>query len=735
MTLDLKLVADDLPKSEPPKDELEQPPTAAPPPKRVALPELKLLVEWSSPWEEFKESIRPAMSRAGKPLAGEAQVGLFPYRGMLMSWAGEVLLFVLVIIASRGYDSMHPYQPPPPPKYDVIYFSGDELPKMEDAGGVQAGRTGKGGGREGLHRSQTIRVAREERLREKVVDAPKLNLPHSDSAVANLLAYKSVPGPPPAEGLKSSQRPSLTPDMTAIAPAPDVDRSRLQSAPALNSAVVPPAPLVVDREEMKSAPALTSSVVPPTPSAQNLASPRLPGSQSMQVIPPPVSAPEQVSNANPKLTLPAQLVVAPPPVQIARDAPTQGPGFGSGDLHRQVVPPPVQMGSTTGDPRSMGGFGGTTVVPPPVQIGSATGDPRSRAGLGSASVVPPPVQMVGGGSLAHQPVSGLGGGLSAVPPAPTMSGGDALNGHGRGNRGLGSGGAGELGEVTAPPSGGGTGKGVGVVVSNQPGPKVGVPGGAGSGSLSMSPNGGPNAGLGGSGGGGGIGRGNGPGSGLTGTGSGAAREGPGRGSDTSARGGTSPFPGPGGTGSGGVSSAMPGVSVKGGQIPAIITLPSFGSDGSQQPATPGRSGAGPDDRPGLNVEASPRSGGALPAYGMLLGDKVYSIYIETVLGTVVMQFADPTSATRGHAYELTAPKPIRADLPANIKPSRLIIACVLDRSGIIRNAKVLESASPQMAAKILAALPSWKFHPAMRGDQPVEVNALLGFAIDTSDRY
>jgi hypothetical protein len=40
-----------------------------------------------------------------------------------------------------------------------------------------------------------------------------------------------------------------------------------------------------------------------------------------------------------------------------------------------------------------------------------------------------------------------------------------------------------------------------------------------------------------------------------------------------------------------------------------------------------------------------------------------------------------------------------------------------------------------MTAKIMAALPSWKFRPATRGAQPVEVNAILGFNIDTNDRY
>jgi hypothetical protein len=36
-----------------------------------------------------------------------------------------------------------------------------------------------------------------------------------------------------------------------------------------------------------------------------------------------------------------------------------------------------------------------------------------------------------------------------------------------------------------------------------------------------------------------------------------------------------------------------------------------------------------------------------------------------------------------------------------------------------------------MTAKVVAALREWKFSPAMRGSQPVEVNVILGFDIDT----
>ena len=641
--------------------------------------EPKLLVEWSSPWAEFKTSIVPALKHSPDKLAGEAETGLFPYRGMLVSWVFEALLLVAVIVIPAKLASMHPYAAPSLPKYDVIYYSADELPRTEDLGGARAGRTGRGGGREAHHRTQTIRVARGETLRERVVDAPKLNLPRSDSAVANLLAYKGVPGPPPAEGLRSVSR-----------------------LPQMQSAVVAPAPQV-DRDKMRAMPGLTAQVVPPAAAAQDMPSMRLPGSHPVEVVPPPVSAPEQLSSLNPKLTLPPPQVVAPPP-QIAREVSALGPGYGSGDMRKQVVPPPVQMNAGTSDRRGAGGLGAPSVVPPPVQVG--------------------------GGSLSRQSASGLGGSAAVVPPPPGLEGTGAIGGRGTGNRGAGFGGAFDAGLVTAPARSGGNPNGTGVVVSTQPGSTVGVPGNGGAGSLAMSPTGGATPGLGGSGGGTGIGRGTGPGSGFSGEGSGAGKDGTGRGSDLSARNGISPYPGPGGAGSGTSGNPpLPGVSVKGGNS-NIISLPSFAAGGSQ-PGDPTRSSATKDRKgPGITIVATSRSGGAFNYYGALKGDN-YTIYIETTLGTAVMQYADPTTATHKYTGDLTAPEPIRSDLPANLPPSRLVIACTLDRSGALRNAKVLEGGTAPSTTEVLAALPNWKFRPALRGDDPVEVNAILGFNIDT----
>jgi hypothetical protein len=151
---------------------------------------------------------------------------------------------------------------------------------------------------------------------------------------------------------------------------------------------------------------------------------------------------------------------------------------------------------------------------------------------------------------------------------------------------------------------------------------------------------------------------------------------------------------------------------------------------------PGRAAKGKQNNgPGITVVASARSGGAFNLYGSLKGDKVYTIYIDTTLGPAVLQFADPTSAAHPYAADLASPQPIRADLPTGLSRTRLVIACVLDRTGAIKGMQVLEPADAVMTSQVLAALPRWKFQPAMRDGKAVEVNAILGFNIDTNDRF
>jgi hypothetical protein len=352
-------------------------------------------------------------------------------------------------------------------------------------------------------------------------------------------------------------------------------------------------------------------------------------------------------------------------------------------------------------------------------------------------VVPPPATIsgVGGGTRgsgkAGESTSPLVGENDVIPPPPGLGGGKGSSGVGRGNKGNGAGSPFDLGSSVSPPTNaGGNAAGSGVVVSSQPGSKVGLPNSPGGSAIAMSPSGTAKSGLGGNGGGAGIGKGNGPGSGLQGEGSGAGRDGAGRGSDPNAHAGISPYPGPGGAGTGtNGQPAMPGVSVEGGTT--TITLPSFGApETSGLGNTPARSNTNSRGAPGYTVKATSSSGGVFNRYGQLKGDN-YSIYLETSLGTAVMQYADASSAGRTFGGDLTAPEPLRDELPAGLRPTYVVFACILDGSGNLKDIKVLEPGAAESTSKILAALHNWKFRPAFRGDTPVEVNAFIGFGIDT----
>jgi hypothetical protein len=253
-------------------------------------------------------------------------------------------------------------------------------------------------------------------------------------------------------------------------------------------------------------------------------------------------------------------------------------------------------------------------------------------------------------------------------------------------------------------------------LSTDPGSQPGMPGTGGKGSLAMSPAGGDKPGLGGSGGGSGIGNGTGPGSGLTGENSGAGKSGAGRGSDPNARGGISPTPGPGGAGTAPTGiPAAPGVDVRGGST--VVNLPSFDSGSSNAPSLPGRSSVKGDPGPAITIVATSRSGGAFDFYGKLPGDN-YTVYVDTNIGTVVMQFAEVDPATNPPAGALTGPQGLRTDLPQNLPRARVVIKCKLDASGNLKNLQVLEPGPAAMTAKSWPPCPAGNSAPPPAAPSP-----------------
>jgi hypothetical protein len=223
---------------------------------------------------------------------------------------------------------------------------------------------------------------------------------------------------------------------------------------------------------------------------------------------------------------------------------------------------------------------------------------------------------------------------------------------------------------------------------------------------------------------------------LNGAGAGAGKTGEAHGADPDAHGGISPTTGPGGAGNArGGKPPVPGVDISGGS--SQITLPSFGADAAaSDPAAARRSSTKAQEQTfGVTVVATATSGGAFEPYKNLLRGEKYTTYLDTSLGTVVMEFADEGASGHPFGGTLSSPQAVRTGLPDGLPRARLIIACMLDASGNVKNIRVLEAGPAEMTAKVVAALHGWKLQPAMRGDQAVEVSAILGFNIDTNDRF
>jgi hypothetical protein len=770
----------------------------------------QLLVEWPSRWAGFVSSIKPALARSEARLAGETPFGLIPFRIMIPSYLLEAFLILSAIFVRAKIEQLRPYAVPPTASHDVIYYTGDELPRTPDLGGAEAGRSGEAGGDKAHHPTQTIKVARGESLVPEVVDPADLKLPTSRDAVANLLAVRPDPGPPPSEGLRSTRAtPRLNPPL--IAPSPDVIRDYTRNAirldpvaappasltrnqpltpPNLNPAVVPPAPSVgsdhtlvapalapnvippaptvsrdhpraapalnpsvapptenVRRDPSRAAPALAANVVPPAPAAvsRQFSSARI---QSMDpaVVPPPVSAPLRGNMRDSKMSLPAPAVPPPPSGNSSFVGRLISGIFGPTEV---VAPPPASVSSSEsgGTPhgnRNGAGvsLGDNVVAPPPSVGGTGTATRPATPYGGSPSVVPPPPTLAGnGGGTGKTGGAGAPGGRvvaeNVVPPPASVGGGSAATGSGLGRKGSGLGAPADLGSGLSPATNGGSGKDSGTVMSSQPGKKIGVPPDPKTGFLAMSPAGGNKSGSGGTGGGTGIGRGTGPGSGMAGTGTGAGKIDAGHGSDPSARAGISASNGPGGAGN--LASGSPpvqGVDITGGT--GTVTLPSFGGadPSGNDPATPGRSRLKTNKQTlDLDVVATAGAGGAFAPYKSLFHSETHTTYIDTSFGTVVMEYADESGATQSFSASLSKPIALESDLPDGLPHARMVVTCTLNASGSLTNPLVLEAGPTQMTAKVLAALRRWKFTPAMRNNRAVEVTAILGFGIDTTDRF
>jgi hypothetical protein len=270
-----------------------------------------------------------------------------------------------------------------------------------------------------------------------------------------------------------------------------------------------------------------------------------------------------------------------------------------------------------------------------------------------------------------------------------------------------------------------------VVISTQPGNVIAVPADGTPGSLAMSPQGRQHPGPGGD-------------SGVT---THSAARGPG--ADGSSHGAANSHGGPGsdatpGAGSSGGAATgapnlSPGVTVHGGVVSldrfggktpspqaGVVSLDSFGP--KLPPPPERRNPVDPPRKPApIIVVATGRSGGGLNSYGTFKNQMVYTIYFQTAAGMATFQFAEHDSSAR-YRGDLTPPDPLSTDVPTATRGPGIVLSCLLDATGHVQNARVVDGVSPY-SQTVLEAVRTWRFHPALNAGQPVAIDALIGIGI------
>jgi TonB family protein len=175
-------------------------------------------------------------------------------------------------------------------------------------------------------------------------------------------------------------------------------------------------------------------------------------------------------------------------------------------------------------------------------------------------------------------------------------------------------------------------------------------------------------------------------------------------------------------------------------------LPSFSASDLVYPVSPPHL-----HRPAVVVTTGPTGGGGLHLYGVLKGDKIYSVYLPMPGRSWVLQFCEHDRPTEA-SHRPTGPSnsvEIRLD-PALVPPSVLeqydfhrppfskplagingmiILNGVIREDGAVGDLRVLQGILDSVDQAALAAFSRWRFSAALRADKPVAVDILVGIPI------
>ena len=147
-------------------------------------------------------------------------------------------------------------------------------------------------------------------------------------------------------------------------------------------------------------------------------------------------------------------------------------------------------------------------------------------------------------------------------------------------------------------------------------------------------------------------------------------------------------------------------------------------------------------RSGLVVSAGPGGGGGLPVFGVLHGQRIYTIYLPMPGKNWILQFCaandhDPPTLS-SQTIEIHMEKPLvpptaidqfdfhRLPVPGDNADRMIILSGVIQPDGSVTHLQVLQTVAPQSDQAAEAAFGRWKFNPALRAGNPIPVEVLVG---------
>lgn len=148
--------------------------------------------------------------------------------------------------------------------------------------------------------------------------------------------------------------------------------------------------------------------------------------------------------------------------------------------------------------------------------------------------------------------------------------------------------------------------------------------------------------------------------------------------------------------------------------------------------------------PGMILSAGSGGGGALRAYGILHGQRIYSIYLSMPGADWILQYCehdgDRPATPQGGVLRLgvdnslAPPVPLeqfdfRRNSAAGTPDRQIMLQGSLTAEGAVRDLRVLKGAGDPLDQAALEAFAHWKFKPARKAESPVALEIVVGIPV------